>query len=197
MDAFGQRLDAGRLHRRQSVGEHRGEDFDHLPVAVIGSGELAPHPLQRRRQHPVLERRAVAQSARLAGQNRHIMPGIVDRLAAAVAARMLGHDAPVLADHDRDRRRRGFRPGGRPRWRSPSICCCRTAPGRSSTPRPATRGIRRSGRDRERAWDAPPRRPPRSSVGPLGMGMRLGPGDAFVHQPGVQLVIALDAQAAA
>src|SRR5271166_6099041 len=27
------------------------------------------------------------------------------------------------------------------------------------------------------------------------MGMRLGPGDAFVHEPGVQLVIALDAQA--
>ena len=31
--------------------------------------------------------------------------------------------------------------------------------------------------------------------GLFGMGMRLGPGDAFVHQPGVQLVIALDAQA--
>src|SRR5260370_19136921 len=30
---------------------------------------------------------------------------------------------------------------------------------------------------------------------PLRMRMRLGPGDAFVHEPGVQLVIALDAQA--
>ena len=29
----------------------------------------------------------------------------------------------------------------------------------------------------------------------FGMGMRLGPGDAFVHEPGVQLVIVLDPQA--
>src|SRR5260370_7586199 len=36
---------------------------------------------------------------------------------------------------------------------------------------------------------------PDRSVGLFGMGMRLGPGDAFVHEPGVQLVIALDAQA--
>jgi len=28
------------------------------------------------------------------------MPGIVDRLAAPVTARMLRHNAPVLADHD-------------------------------------------------------------------------------------------------
>ena len=36
---------------------------------------------------------------------------------------------------------------------------------------------------------------PDRSIGLFGMGMRLGPGDAFVHEPGVQLVIALDAQA--
>jgi hypothetical protein len=36
---------------------------------------------------------------------------------------------------------------------------------------------------------------PDHSVGLFGMGMRLGPGDAFVHEPGVQLVIALDARA--
>ena len=35
---------------------------------------------------------------------------------------------------------------------------------------------------------------PDRPVGPFGMGMRLGPGDAFVHQPGVQLVVALDPQ---
>ena len=57
VDAFGQRLGAGGLDRRQPVGEHGGQDFDHLPVAVVGARELAPHPLQRRRQHPVLERR--------------------------------------------------------------------------------------------------------------------------------------------
>jgi putative transposase len=37
----------------------------------------------------------------------------------------------------------------RPRWRSRSICCCRTERGRSSTPRPEAHGTRRSGRDRE------------------------------------------------
>ena len=36
---------------------------------------------------------------------------------------------------------------------------------------------------------------PDRPVGPFRMGMRLGPGDAFVHQPSVQLVIALDWQA--
>ena len=58
----------------------------------------APHPLHGRRQHPVLERRAVAQRAGLAGQHRHVVPGIVDRLAAAEAS---GHA-----------RRRSRRPGG-------------------------------------------------------------------------------------
>ena len=36
---------------------------------------------------------------------------------------------------------------------------------------------------------------PDHSVGLFGMGMRLSPCDAFVHEPSVQLVIALDAQA--
>src|ERR1700688_5025345 len=36
---------------------------------------------------------------------------------------------------------------------------------------------------------------PDRPVGLFGMGMRLGPSDAFVHEPVVQLVIALDAQA--
>jgi hypothetical protein len=31
-------------------------------------------------------------------------------------------------------------------------------------------------------------------VGPLGMAVRLGPGDAFVHEPGVQLVVTLEPQ---
>ena len=100
MDALGQRLRAGGLDRRQSIGQHRGEDFDHLPVAVVGAGELAPDPVQPRRQHPILERRAVAQSAGLARQHRHVMPGIVDRLAAAETRAMLGDDPPVLADDD-------------------------------------------------------------------------------------------------
>ena len=67
MDALGRRLEACGLHRKQSIGEYGGEDFDHLPVAV-GPGKRAPHAVQRRRQHPILERRAVAQSVRLARQ---------------------------------------------------------------------------------------------------------------------------------
>ena len=41
VDAVGDRFGAGRLDRRQPVGEHRGEDIDHLPVAVVDAGELA------------------------------------------------------------------------------------------------------------------------------------------------------------
>ena len=77
MNALGERLGAGGLDRRQAVGEHRGEDLDHLPVAVVGPGELAPSTLQRRRQHPILEWRAVAERPGLARQDRHVMPWVV------------------------------------------------------------------------------------------------------------------------
>src|SRR5260370_1359956 len=49
VDAVGARLGTGGLDRRQPVGEHRGEDVDHLPIAVVGAGELAPHALHRGR----------------------------------------------------------------------------------------------------------------------------------------------------
>src|SRR4051812_9933324 len=71
-------------------------DGTHLAIAIVGPGEFASHPLQCGRQHPVHERRTVAQRARLAGQNRHVMPWIVDRLAPAIAAAMFGDDVPVL-----------------------------------------------------------------------------------------------------
>jgi len=38
--------------------------------------------------------------AGLPGEHRHVMPGIVDRLAAAEAATMLADNRAVLADHD-------------------------------------------------------------------------------------------------
>lgn len=44
MDAVGNRLSAGRLDRRQPISEHRSEDLDHLPIAVVGAGKLAPQP---------------------------------------------------------------------------------------------------------------------------------------------------------
>jgi hypothetical protein len=71
VDTVGDRLGAGGLDRQQPVGEHRGEDVDHLPIAIVGAGELAPHALHCRRQHPVLEGCAVAQGAGLAGEYRH------------------------------------------------------------------------------------------------------------------------------
>lgn len=84
MDALRHRLSAGGFHRRQSIGEHGGQDGDHLTIAIIGFGELASNPLERRRQPPILERSAVAQGSRLAGQDRNIAPRIVDCLAATV-----------------------------------------------------------------------------------------------------------------
>ena len=69
VDTLGCCLGAGGFDRWQSVREHGGENGNHLPVAVIGSGEFAPYPLQRARQNPVLERRAVTQCPRLAGQD--------------------------------------------------------------------------------------------------------------------------------
>ena len=98
-DALDQRLGTGALDRRQSVAEHHGEDLRHLPVAVVGACELAADAIDRLRQHPVLERRAVAQRTGLAGEDRHVVPGIADGGAAAEDAAMLGDDAAVLADH--------------------------------------------------------------------------------------------------
>ena len=61
VDAVTQCLAAGCLDRRQPVAEHSGEDLDHLAIAVIGAGELAPNAVQARRQDPILERRAIPQ----------------------------------------------------------------------------------------------------------------------------------------
>jgi hypothetical protein len=83
MNAVSERLGAGRFDRRQTIRQYRVEDVDHLPIAIVGAGELASDPLDRSRQHPVLEGSTVAQGAGLAHQHRHIVPGIVDRLAAA------------------------------------------------------------------------------------------------------------------
>ena len=55
MDAVSDRFGAGGLNCWQTVCQHRVEDIDHLPIAVIGAGKLPPHTLDRSRQHPVLE----------------------------------------------------------------------------------------------------------------------------------------------
>jgi hypothetical protein len=45
MDTVRDRLGAGRLDGRQTVGQHRVEDVDHLPIAIVGAGEPARDPL--------------------------------------------------------------------------------------------------------------------------------------------------------
>jgi len=55
MEAVAKRFSTGGFHRGQTVSQHRVEDVDHLPIAVIGAGEPAPNPLACGRQHPVLE----------------------------------------------------------------------------------------------------------------------------------------------
>ena len=67
MDALGERLAAGRLDLGNAVGQDGGENLDHLPVAVVRARQPMPNPLQGAGQNPVLERRAVAQRAGLAG----------------------------------------------------------------------------------------------------------------------------------
>ena len=100
MNAVSDRLGAGCFDGRQAVGQNRVEDVDHLPIAIVGTGELAPYTFDRSRKHPVLEGSAVAQRSGFASQHRHVMPGIVDGIAAAERASMLGNDASVLADHN-------------------------------------------------------------------------------------------------
>ena len=190
-----QRFGAGGLDRRQPVGQHRGQDVDHLPIAVVGAGELAADPSSRGRQHPVLERRAIAQGAGLAGQHRHVVPGIVDRLVAPEGARMLADDPAVLAHHDAIGIGADLdRPADRAAL-PPSTCCCRSAPGRSWRPTPAPHGSRRTGRHRERGFGRSASNTSQIVCSrELGMPVRLGVGDALVEQPGVQLVVALHPQ---
>src|SRR5437879_10118514 len=100
MDAVGEGFGAGRLDSRRAVGQHRRQHLDHLAVAIIRALQLTPYALQAGRQEPVLEGSAVTQCAGLPGEHRHVMPRIVDRLAAAEAAAMLADDCAILADHD-------------------------------------------------------------------------------------------------
>ena len=52
VDAVGDRFGASGFDSRQPISEHRSEDVDHLPIAIVGTGELAPHALHRGRQAP-------------------------------------------------------------------------------------------------------------------------------------------------
>jgi hypothetical protein len=97
MDPAGERFGAGRLDCGEAVGQHRREDLDHLTVAVVGALQHVPNAFQAGRQQPSLEGGSVAQRAGFSGEHRHVMPGIVERRAAAEAAPMFADDRAVLA----------------------------------------------------------------------------------------------------
>ena len=67
MDVVRQSLGTGRFNRIQAIGQHGGEDIDHLPVAARLAFQFAPHATDRERQVPFLEGRAVAKGAGFAG----------------------------------------------------------------------------------------------------------------------------------
>ena len=194
MHALIHRLRAGGFDRCQPIGQHGRQDGYHLPVTIIGSGEPSPHPLQRGRQDPVSERCTITQRARLAGQHRHVMPRIIDRLAPAVAAAMFCDDNPVLANDD---------PVGvgmdldRPTDRSGVHRVFVVVEANQ-----AGLGDRRWHRMEaiEAARIGNELRPfclehlPDRLLGQLRMAVRLGIGDAFIGEPGVQLVIGFETQ---
>ena len=89
-----------RLDRLQPVLLNRREDPHELPVTVVATNQPSPYAAERAGQLPALEGRAVPQRAGLLRQNRHVVPRIVDDLAAPEAAGMLGDGLAVLADDD-------------------------------------------------------------------------------------------------
>ena len=63
VDALRDRLGAGNLDCWQPVGEHRGEDVDHLPIAIVGAGRAYAATCSIAASDPVLEGCTVAQGA--------------------------------------------------------------------------------------------------------------------------------------
>src|ERR1700679_3257415 len=98
MDAVSDRLGAGGLDCWQSISQHRIEDVDHLAIAIVSTGELAPYTLDRRGQYPILEGSAIAQSTGFAHQYRHVVPRVVNCLAAAERTRVFGKLPALLAE---------------------------------------------------------------------------------------------------
>src|SRR5690606_26616996 len=193
-NALIERLLAGGLDGAYPVGQHAGEDLHHLPVAIVCCLELAAYLLHGRRQDPSPERRAVAQAARLARQHRHVVPGIVDHLAAPERTGMIADDYTVLADDDPvgigmdlDRPAHGTRKHG--------VFVVIEAHGAS---------LRHRGGDAMEAVEAPGigneagafflEHVPDRALALLGVSARLCPGDAFVGQPAVHILQRFEAQ---
>jgi hypothetical protein len=209
MDALIHGLAASSFDSLQPVIGHAAQNLDHLPVTVIAALQLAPDRGHGGRKHPVPERSAIAQRARFACQNRHIVPRVIDRLATPEGAGMFAHHHAILPDDDPLGIGMNFH---------------RTSDGRGQdrvfvpqgidppdqflifvTIEPHGAGLRHRGWHAVEAIEAAN---VRDEVGALGlehlpdrlvglfhMAVRLGVGHAFVQQPGVQLIEALYAQA--
>ena len=89
------RLGTGRLDRNQAIAQHRGQQIDHLPVAVLHALELAAHAPKRAGQFPPFERRPIAKGAGFSRKNRDVSrqrrafsatPRIVDPLVTSKRA---------------------------------------------------------------------------------------------------------------
>ena len=100
MDALIYSFPAGGFDSLQPVIGHAAQDLDHLPVAVIAALQLASDRSHGGREHPVLERRTIAQCARFACKNRHIMPRVIDRLAPPEGANVFAYHHAILPDDD-------------------------------------------------------------------------------------------------
>ena len=113
------------VDRVQAVDQHRRQHAHEAPVGLVAAAQLAPQPGQGRRQRPVQERRAVAQRAGLAGQDRQVVPGIIDRPAPAEAAGVLGHHLAGAAHDDPVGIGADLHRHAAPPWPSPSSGCGR------------------------------------------------------------------------
>ena len=167
------------------VSQHRLEDVDHLPIAIIGAGKPAPDPPDCGWQYPVLEGSAIAQGAGFACQHRHIVPEIVGRLAASKGSWMLRNDASILTDQnaigvslDLDRAPNG---AGCDRV---LVVVEANQTGLRDRCRHRMEAVEPAGIGNELGAFGFEHLPDRL-IGQLRMAMSLGVGDAFVEQPGV------------
>ena len=77
-----------------------GENGHELAIAAGLGAQPILHLPQRRRQRPVLERRAVAQRPGLLLQRRHVVPGIEEGAITLETAHMLADDLALGHGHD-------------------------------------------------------------------------------------------------
>jgi hypothetical protein len=84
----------------QAIHGDHGEDFNELAITVHVLDQSLAQARHGTRQIPVLERRPVAQRPRFALERRHVVPGVITRLAPFEAARMLADRLSGTGHHD-------------------------------------------------------------------------------------------------